>query len=641
MSESLHIEQPNLTAELPSLELVRLFADFSKKTAKNQKLDKSEVLNGLALSRELRNNANIGQSLYYLSTIHYADKNYQQALILLDEAQKLLKKETKPLILLKCLELSGKIYHDLEDFEMALQIYFEALNLASNNLALEYYKGNLHHNIGLAFKSTRDFDTAITHFRKFLEISEKFERPREIAEANFELGNILTWADQLGEAGIFLKKATAQSIELSDVKLEVYTLASRAILKTKLRQFNFAFNLFEEALEKSKELNNEDIVANILKSKGRLFLEMGQPEHAIFLLDEAFVIAEKLKSNQILLMVYQSYALAFEQLKEFEKALHYNKLHFALEKKMIEERGKTRVQGLQLKFDMEEVLKENEIFKLKNVVLQQAHDKISQQKSEIEIINKDLTSSLSYASKIQQAILPRKEEIDETLPNHFLLLNPVNMVSGDFYWYFNSDSHSYIAAVDCTGHGVPGAFMSMIGNTLLNELVNANRDIEPNELLRLLNLEIKKSLRQDLSEIDNNDGMDISLCRIDKATGNVVIAAANRPVYIYRNADSTIEEIKLDKGSLGGFHSNSERQFTSFNVTLNQGDTIYLFTDGITDQFGEATGKKLRPINFRNWILEGAQLDLSTQKEFFINKMSEWQGSEAQVDDMLLIGFTF
>jgi len=216
----------------------------------------------------------------------------------------------------------------------------------------------------------------------------------------------------------------------------------------------------------------------------------------------------------------------------------------------------------------------------------------------------------------------------------------VNMVSGDFYWYFNSDSHSYIAAVDCTGHGVPGAFMSMIGNTLLNELVNANRDIEPNELLRLLNLEIKKSLRQDLSEIDNNDGMDISLCRIDKATGNVVIAAANRPVYIYRNADSTIEEIKLDKGSLGGFHSNSERQFTSFNVTLNQGDTIYLFTDGITDQFGEATGKKLRPINFRNWILEGAQLDLSTQKEFFINKMLEWQGSEAQVDDMLLIGFT-
>jgi serine phosphatase RsbU (regulator of sigma subunit) len=182
--------------------------------------------------------------------------------------------------------------------------------------------------------------------------------------------------------------------------------------------------------------------------------------------------------------------------------------------------------------------------------------------------------------------------------------------------------------------------MSMIGNTLLNELVNANRDIEPNELLRLLNLEIKKSLRQDLSEIDNNDGMDISLCRIDKATGNVVIAAANRPVYIYRNADSKIEEIKLDKGSLGGFHSNSERQFTSFNVTLNQGDTIYLFTDGITDQFGEATGKKLRPINFRNWILEGAQLDLSTQKEFFINKMIEWQGSEAQVDDMLLIGFT-
>lgn len=625
--------------ELPSEELFRLFSNFNSQISCQGQISFEDASYAVGLSRELRSNSLIGQSLYFLAYYNYKSENFQKALILLDESQKLLQKESKPLHLLQSVELSGKIYFDLEDYEMALQMFFEAMQLANNNLALEYYKAKLFHQIGLTFKETRDFDSAVTYFRKYLEVSEKYEKANDIAHANFELGNILTWTNQLGEAGIYLKKAITLSQAANYKNIEVFAVVSTAILSTKLKKYDKAKELFDEAFHKAIEINNEVLIANILKSKAKLFIETNNCEDAIMLLDEARVLAEKLKQNSVLAMIFQFYTQAYEQLKNYEKALLYNRLNFALEKKSIEERSKSRVQTLQMKFEMEEVVKENEIFKLKNVVLQQANDKISKQKNEIETIHKDITASINYASKIQQAILPRKEEIAEKLKKHFVMWKPCNVVSGDFYWYFNAENYAYVAAVDCTGHGVPGALMSMIGNTLLNELVNANKSIEPAELLYLLNLEIKKALRQEINESENNDGMDIAVCRIDMQNGEMIFSGANRPIYLLKSGSLEIEEYKSDKGSIGGFHSNNERNFIQHKIQLNKKDRVYLFTDGITDQFGSETGKKLRAINFRNWVKDAQQIEIEEQRDYFVQKMEDWQGSESQVDDMLLIAF--
>jgi len=639
MSQTLQITNEHHAFELPALETARLLSGFASLTTKGKTPEKSEVLFALALSREVRNPGYIGQSLYYLAMVYCAETNVRQALILLDEAKKLLAEEEKPFVLMQCLELSGSIYQQLEDTEMALTEFFAALDIVGKNLSLEYHKGSLHQKIGHVFKATRDFDTAATHFRKFLEVSEKFQRSNEIAEACFELGNILTLGDQLGEAGILLKRAQEMASLHSNKHIELFSLVTRAILKTRLRQFKDAIHLFEEAEAETGKSGNREILAHLMRSKAKLFIDMDRFADALPLLEQAKEIAEELKLNQVLLMVYKFFTSAHEGLGQFKEALDYNKLHFTLEKKILEYRCKNKVQGLQMKFQMEEILNENEIFKLKNVVLQQANDQISRQKDKIEHINSEITSSLTYASKIQCAILPRREEVAETLPDHFILWKPRDLVSGDFYWYFNAETHSYFAAVDCTGHGVPGAFMSMISNTILNELVSANKHREPSDILLQLNLEIKKALKQDLSENENHDGLDIALCRVEHATGKISFSGANRPMYLVKNGANEITEIKSDKGSIGGMHSHNDRMFNQHDMMLESCDRVYLFTDGITDQFGAQTGKKLRPVNFRQWVLESCNRPMQELESFFSEKLEQWKGGEYQTDDVLVMGF--
>ncbi len=639
MNTLLHKVPESQAIELPALETSRMLTGFASLISAGKLPEKKDVLFALALSRELRNQAYIGQSLYYLAQVFLADENPRQSLIILDEAKKLLAGEDKPLVMLQCLELTGKVYQSLEDCEMALGEYFSALEIINENLSLEYCKGSLHHKIGMAFKSTRDFDNAVSHFRKYLHLSEKYKQSNDIAQACFELGNMLTLSDEYAEAAVYLRKSQEMAFVMGNKHLELFALVTRAILKTRLRQFKKAMALFEEAETGILANGNEEIKAHLLRSKAKLFIDMELYPEALQLLDEARMLAEKLKLNQVLLMVYKFYTVAHEAMGKFQSALEFNKLHFNLEKKILEDRSKTRVHGLQMKFQMEEVLKENEIFKLKNVVLQQANDKILQQKNKIEAFHTELTSSLTYASKIQRAILPLKEEISETLPGHFVFWKPRDVVSGDFYWHFNAKTHTYIAAADCTGHGVPGAFMSMISNTILNEVVGSNPNLSPAEILTMLNLEIKKALKQDLGEKESHDGLDIALCKIDNTSGVITFSGANRPLYLVKKGADEITEIKSDKGSIGGMHSHNDRFFAQHSIQLEKGDRVYLFTDGITDQFGEDTNKKLRPVNFRTWVMESAGIPFDELEHYYAGKLAEWQKEENQTDDILVMGF--
>ena len=251
---------------------------------------------------------------------------------------------------------------------------------------------------------------------------------------------------------------------------------------------------------------------------------------------------------------------------------------------------------------------------------------------------KDIKDSINYAQKIQQSILPVDNKVKAALPDSFILFRPRDIVSGDFYWFgsvnLNGTAHHIIAAADCTGHGVPGAFMSMVGNTILNEIVITKHIINPSEILSQLHHGIKTALQQ--SENESRDGMDICLCSINAANNEVLYAGAFNPLWVLRK-DGEMEIIKATKAAIGGF-TPDDQIFEQHKIQLQKGEALYLFTDGYADQFGGENGKKLTSKKFRDALLSIAQKPMKEQGFFLDDYIEIWKGTESQVDDILVIG---
>jgi sigma-B regulation protein RsbU (phosphoserine phosphatase) len=259
----------------------------------------------------------------------------------------------------------------------------------------------------------------------------------------------------------------------------------------------------------------------------------------------------------------------------------------------------------------------------------------------IEEKNKDISDSINYAQRIQQAMLPPLEKLDKALNDYFILYKPKDVVSGDFYWHAtvkttpsdNSSAHDIVvlAAVDCTGHGVPGALMSIIGSTILNQTVTNAAINTPADALSFLNKEVTKSLNS------IKDGMDMSLCAINFEKMELQYAGANNPIYIVRNKE--FKEIKADKKAIGADVENAEiKTYTNHVIPLEKGDCIYLFTDGYADQFGGPLGKKFKYKKFQDLLIEIQDNTIREQKHILNFHHEQWKGNLEQVDDILVIG---
>lgn len=257
------------------------------------------------------------------------------------------------------------------------------------------------------------------------------------------------------------------------------------------------------------------------------------------------------------------------------------------------------------------------------------------QKSELESAYTDIRDSIQYAKRIQRAILPVPEEISKHLPDTFLFYQPQDIVSGDFYWFAENKTELYIACVDCTGHGVPGAFMSMIGHTLLNQLILERGLTEPGQILNELHIGVRHALKQDAGG-ETQDGMDIALCIINTKQNTLRYAGANRSLWYIRN--NTFCEIKADKRSIAGQITHTDLLFNTHELQLESGDRIYLSTDGYADQFGGDKGKKFMVKRFQELLLQIHQLPMPEQQKILNEKFNTWKGNLAQVDDVLVIG---
>jgi serine phosphatase RsbU (regulator of sigma subunit) len=282
-------------------------------------------------------------------------------------------------------------------------------------------------------------------------------------------------------------------------------------------------------------------------------------------------------------------------------------------------------QSAELKEQNDKIIKTNE-------ELKQLYETTNSQKEEI-------ISSINYAQRIQSAILPPEIYITELLNENFIFYKPKEIVSGDFYWIKQVKHYIILVSADCTGHGVPGAFMSMLGISCLNEIVQNREVTQANQILNELRTEIKHSLRQTGKKEESRDGIDMALCVIDRKKNILQYSGAHNPLYIItnNNEEAVLKEIKADPMPVG-VHFFSDKSFTNHEIQLNIGDAFYIFSDGFVDQNGGNNNHRFSSEKFKKLLLDIHDHPMYEQKEILEQTLKDWMGEHSQRDDILVIG---
>lgn len=332
--------------------------------------------------------------------------------------------------------------------------------------------------------------------------------------------------------------------------------------------------------------------------------------------------ADVIGNNEITTLSKQ-FNLMIEELESY-----YNEL----EQKVEERTREIQQQKEEIAAQRDAIEDQRNMLADKNTSLEDAYKEIQAQK-------KHITDSIIYAQRIQNAILPPDNLINKIVPQNFILYKPKDIVSGDFYWVDKQGGKSIIAAVDCTGHGVPGAFMSIIGSNQLEYAVRTKKAKSAAEILDYLNEGVENALRQETGKTNIRDGMDIALCVIDYKNMVLEFAGAYNPLYLVRNNELT--SFKADKTAIGSHGEYPDRKYTNHDIKIEEGDIVYIFSDGFADQFGGPKGRKYMYKQFKDFLLSVSSLPMNEQHKKIDEEFEHWKGEETQVDDILLIGIKF
>ncbi|MGM0478001.1 MAG: SpoIIE family protein phosphatase [Bacteroidota bacterium] len=498
----------------------------------------------------------------------------------------------------------GSYYKDKELSDSALFYHEKALKIRLNkddSLGISFS----YNNIGLVYKNQKKYDLALEYYKKSLKIKQGLKNTKGMAGSNINIGQLYLLKNkyQKGipyvENGIELtKKVEAKNFQLAGYKV-LYKLHRN------LHDFQAALKALETVRQLESEIHNNEQI--------KLAKELERKYNAEKLEQKAKINELELENSKVKLSQQQNiiWFLAIG-VAIFILLIVLVFINYRQKKKINQQ------------------LEEN------NVLLQKQKTKTDEQNVLLARKNKEITDSINYAKRIQEAILPSRYKISENIQNGFIMFQPKDVVSGDFYWIEEKDNKLFLAAADCTGHGVPGAMVSVIcSNALSKALLEENLE-DPAELLNQTRAIVINQFQKSSDHV--NDGMDISLAVIDREKNMISWAGANNPLWIIRHdQQQKIEEFRPDKQPVGIYHQS--RDFTSHQINIAQKDRIYLFSDGFVDQFGGASNKKFKPAQFRRLLIEIQELPIQEQKYALKDAFKQWKGDHEQVDDVCVIGY--
>ncbi|HEY6162105.1 MAG TPA: tetratricopeptide repeat protein [Bacteroidia bacterium] len=581
--------------------------------------------------------------------------------------------------------LEGVIYKEMGNYPVAIEMLLRALQLKEE---LKDMNGvaTANINIGNIYFNQEKYPEALSWFFKALRISEKYSLTLAIATCHGNLGISYNVLKNLDSAAWYYEKSIEERTALHDSSGLSGVYSNMGILRWDQGKLDEALDYMMKGLAMSEQLGNKlNVVVNCVNI-GEIWLEKKDYEKGKTFIQRSIDLARSIGARDKLMHGYESMSEAWKRSGDHARALEYYDRYVGLKDSLMNESNNKSIAEMQARYETEkkqseiELLKkdhdinelrmgkenENEsrqrimIFSFSgmgilllatglfvtsnflqkrkaNILLSQVNAGILEQKIKIEQKNDYITGSLNVAKNIQEKILPRDEKLRNALGEYFILHLPKDIVSGDFYYIAESGKRTFLAVIDCTGHGVPGALMSLHAYGLFEKIKQEKNVFSPAQLLDELNLAVKNSISAHDDDHSEKFGMDMQVISIDRENNILHFAGARNPVYILRRegtGDHFLMELKADRVSIGSATQN----FTDQKFELQSGDMIYLFSDGYADQVGGPYRKKYLSGNFKLFLQGIAHLPLDAQRQKLLELHREWKGNFSQTDDVLVVG---
>ena len=620
-------------------------------------------------------------------TVYYNDFN--QSLNYAEKAKELIDIQ-KPTVELKskkalATNIIGVCYLNLGKHDKAIENCLQSLNIAEE-IKDSVRMGKALNNLGMIYGYKEEYDKSNEYFLQSAALAEQLN---DFDGAAISYSNVSASYYDLGDkekGNLFYDKA----MELYKKVNDDYGIASLYLIKgnelRKDKKYKKALKYYDLSESIYQDLDVLESLIDVYHYKAQLYNKVKQTRKALEYSNKSLQLAQELESPHSLSLAYSILSAVFEKAGQYEKALDAYKSYVAWNDTVFNQKSESLITEMQAKYNYEKEERENKILKQKaaidqleienkqklletskiivisiavgvlllallvfvlykqnklkeetNSKLVEVNNEISKAKQIIEEKNNDITSSIEYAKYIQQAILPKKEYINKCFSDTLLLLLPKDVVSGDFYWFQKFGKYSVLVLADCTGHGVPGGFMSMMGVELLNQVLSDPSVLEAGQALEEIDKRIRKNLNHVGSERQQNDGMDMALCIFDTEEKTIQYAGANSPLVFIR--DGELERIVPDKFGVGGA-TEQTKTFKTHQFKVKDNDIFYMYSDGYPDQFGGPKNKKFMRKRLLNLLLEISNSPMEKQKKELLKVFYSWKGDLEQIDDVSIVGVT-
>jgi len=615
---------------------------------------------------------------------HYVGNKPDSAMVIADSAVRFAKRINYPAGIAIAYSELGHAYNSKGKFDESLKYFLTSLQLFEK---LNNKRGvtNQYNNLGNAYNGIGNKEKALEAFTKGYELAVKEPKDNYLtAILSIGLGSAFLEKNDPDKAIDYYLKAR-DAFSASGSKLEegvALTMSAEAYLK-KSDLVN-SEKCFEKALAIFREIGDDYGLASTLAMMGNLYEARNQPEKAIKYNEEALKIHEKRKAFMDIWHTAEKLVTLYKNKKDFSKGFAYQEMVSQYKDSVVNLERHKAMADIETKYETEKkeqalVVKSLELDKSQiqvkqrttlvyifigailivcvllffvfrqytekkkaNTLLEKQYaeiiektTQIEHQKNIIEEKNKDITDSITYSRHIQQAILPSESQIKKSLPDSYFIFKPKDIISGDFYFIETTHDRIYFAVVDCTGHGVPGAMLSVFAQNTMKKIISARKAL-PNQVLSDICREFRENLGGNGGQESTiNDGMDIALACIDRYANKLYFSGAKNPLLLARGEE--LLELKADRWGISGKNEESQLSFTNHEITLERGDKIYLFSDGIIDQFGGPSGKKFKYKQLQQLLRDTSKMMLEEQKKYIETIFEGWKGNLEQLDDVTLL----
>jgi serine phosphatase RsbU (regulator of sigma subunit)/Flp pilus assembly protein TadD len=622
-----------------------------------------------ALSIQLKYKSGEAYALKYIGLVNYFQGQYVQTITNWEQALALFEEIDEKDGIANMLSNLGVVYNNEGNDARALALYMKALTLAEE-INDTIRKITTLNNIGLIYSKKKATEKlALENYLKALEFGESTEYFDGIGSTYLNLGELYYNQGNNSDALDYFEKSLMAYRKTNTVNI-TNALTYIGKIYVALKDYPEALRYQEEAFKIAEKMGARLEMAKSSLGLAETYFITGDNTKSLQFNQQAKEIASELGASYEKMNSLVGLARSYAKDSDFKNAYGNLSEAIVLKDTIYSAKNQEQINNLRVQYEIENMLKENEILK-KDIELREARNnkqkmvilflvlgfvvtsgliallfRANKLKRKANIIleeknilisdqKKEIMDSIQYAKRIQNAMLTPKEDISLILPEHFILFSPRDIVSGDFYWFTQNENRIVCVVADCTGHGVPGAFMSMLGIAFLNEINSKNPDITASELLDELRMNVILSLHQTGRMGENQDGMDITAIIIDNKTKNLQYAGANNPLFLFRNG--TLNEYKPDKMPIG-IHGNDMAKFTNHEIKMEKGDVVYAFSDGFADQFGGPSGKKFMIKKFKDKLLDLHLKPMNLQKQELEETLYDWMADTRQVDDILVMG---